>query len=57
MQPQEDPARVLLGLHGNSTERFFLQNLYCLEFKPTDQMSPSIFRSFEAEIPVAIFSF
>ena len=23
--------RVLLGLHGNSTEGFFLENLYCLE--------------------------
>ena len=31
MQPQENPARVLLGLHGNSTEGFFLKNLYCLE--------------------------
>ena len=31
MQPQENPARVLLGLHGNSTERFLLKNLYCLE--------------------------
>ena len=31
MQPQENPARVLLGLHGNSTERFFLKSLYCLE--------------------------
>ena len=31
MQPQENPCRVLLGLHGNSTERFFLKNLYCLE--------------------------
>ena len=24
-------AMVLLGLHGNSTEGFFLKNLYCLE--------------------------
>ena len=24
MQLQENPARVLLGLHGNSTEGFFL---------------------------------
>ena len=31
MQPQENPCRVLLGLHGNSTERFILKNLYCLE--------------------------
>ena len=29
MQPQENPARVLLGLHGNSTERFFLKNIEC----------------------------
>ena len=26
---QENPCRVLLGLHGNSTERFFLKNLEC----------------------------
>ena len=25
------PCRVLLGLHGNSTEGFFLKNLCCLE--------------------------
>ena len=31
MQPQENRCRVLLGLHGNSTEGFFLNNLYCLE--------------------------
>ena len=31
MQPQENPARVLLGLHGKSTEGFLLKNLYCLE--------------------------
>ena len=31
MQPQENPARVLLGLHGNSTERFLLKNLCCLD--------------------------
>ena len=31
MQPQENPARVLLGLHCNSTEGFYLKNLYCLE--------------------------
>ena len=31
MQPQENPARVLLGLHGNNTEGFLLKNLYCLE--------------------------
>ena len=31
IQPQENPARVLLGLHGNSTQGFFLKNLYCLE--------------------------
>ena len=31
MQPQENPARVLLGLHGDSTEGFCLKNLYCLE--------------------------
>ena len=30
MQPQENPARVLLGLHGNSTEGFLLKNLYWL---------------------------
>ena len=29
MQPLENPAR----LHGNSTEGFFLKNLYCLECK------------------------
>ena len=33
MQLQENPARVLLGLHGNSTEGFLLKNLYYLEFK------------------------
>ena len=31
MQPQESLCRVLLGLHGNSTEAFLLKNLYCLE--------------------------
>ena len=31
MQHQENPCRVLLGLHGNSTKGFFLMNLYCLE--------------------------
>ena len=31
MQFQENPARVLLGLHGDSTEGFLLKNLYCLE--------------------------
>ena len=31
MQPQENPCRVLLGLHGNSTKGLFLKNLYCLE--------------------------
>ena len=31
MQPQENPARVLLGLYGNSTEGFLLKNQYCLE--------------------------
>ena len=30
MQPQENSCRVLLGLHGNSTEGFFSKNLYCL---------------------------
>ena len=25
MQPQENPARVLLGLHGNSSEMFFFK--------------------------------
>ena len=28
---QENPARVLLGLHSDSTERFLLKNLCCLE--------------------------
>ena len=31
MQPQENPCRVLLGLHGDCTEGFFLKNLYCLD--------------------------
>ena len=31
MQPQENPCRVLLGLHGDCTEGLFLKNLYCLE--------------------------
>ena len=31
MQPQENPARVLLGLHGDCTEGFLLKNLCCLE--------------------------
>ena len=31
MQPQENPARVLLVLHGDSTEGFRLKNLYYLE--------------------------
>ena len=31
MQPQENPARVLLGLHGDCIEGFLLKNLYCLE--------------------------
>ena len=32
MQPQEDPASVLLGLHGDCTIGFLLKNLYCLEY-------------------------
>ena len=32
MQPQENPARVLLGLHCDSTEGFILKNLFCLEW-------------------------
>ena len=31
MQPQENPSRVLQGLHGNSTKGLFLKNRYCLE--------------------------
>ena len=31
MQTQENPAGVLLGLHGNSTLGFLLKNLYCSE--------------------------
>ena len=31
MQLQENPARVLLELHGNCTEGFLLRNIYCLE--------------------------
>ena len=31
MQPQENPCRVILGLHGDCTEGFFLKNLYCLD--------------------------
>ena len=34
MQPQENPARVHLELHGNSTEGLFLKNLYCLDCWP-----------------------
>ena len=39
MLPQENPARVPQGLHGNSTQGFLPNNLYCLEcvyFKPFD---------------------
>ena len=38
MQPQENPCRVLLGLHGNSTERFLIKNLICLECTADYQM-------------------
>ena len=31
MQPQKNPCRVLLGLHGNGNVRFYLKNLFCLE--------------------------
>ena len=31
MQLQENSFRILLGLNGNSTEEFFLKNLYCLD--------------------------
>ena len=31
MQPQENPARVLMVLHGKSTKGFLLKNQYCLE--------------------------
>ena len=31
MHPQENPCRVLLGVHGNSNRGLFLKNLYCLE--------------------------
>ena len=36
MQPQENPCRILLGLHGNSTEGLFLKNLYCLQWTFTN---------------------
>ena len=39
MQPQENPARYLLGLHDSSTEGFFLKNLICgshVEDHPAD---------------------
>ena len=46
MQPQENPARVLLGLHGDCTEGFFLKNLYCLECsRPIDVQRPLAFVS------------
>ena len=37
--------RVLLGLHDNSTEWFFLRNLYCLEWHGDSESSrtPSAF--------------
>ena len=35
MQPQDNPCKVLLGLHGDSTEGFLLKNLYCLECTQT----------------------
>ena len=31
--------RVLLGLHGNSTEKFLLKNLYCLECNSHKQIN------------------
>ena len=40
MQPQENPARVLQGLHGNSTEGFLQKNLCCLECIPCKQVIP-----------------
>ena len=35
MQPQKNPARILLGLHGDRTEGLLLKNLYCLECSET----------------------
>ena len=40
MQPQENPARVLLGLHGNSTEGLLLKNLYW-EYRPNTKRNMS----------------
>ena len=34
MQPQENPAWVLKGLHDDITEGLVLNNLYCLECRP-----------------------
>ena len=45
MPPQENPCRVLLGLHGNSNEGFFLKKLHCLEcrlFAVCDLKKPSL---------------
>ena len=50
MQPQEDPTRVLQGLHGNSTQGFLLKNLYCLEYlgkKDAYQNCPGIIPKIE----------
>ena len=41
MRPQENPARVLLGLHGNSTQGFLLNNLYCLECSAAQDVTSS----------------
>ena len=51
MQPQENPARILLGLQGGSTEGFLLQNLYCLECI----LFQSMF-SFQYPLPLAVSS-
>ena len=34
MQPQENPGRVLLWLHGDCTQGSFWKNIYCLECRP-----------------------
>ena len=42
MQPQENPCRVLLGLHGDSTEGFLVKNLLLFRVYGSQSINPYI---------------
>ena len=50
------PCRILLGLHGISTEGFLLKNQYCLECTLPRQMYTSMFSSSSSVICLLLVS-